>query len=163
MRLAGGSAPSFPMLIKCSEAGQVLWMSPTARAALGEARSLADTVVSASGKPLGQPSGHARGICLSLISGAADGLLLSAHLLGEEEELREESGPRGLEGDDLRRFSRLEQTARKLVAIALPEVARLAEDAAIGTLWLADAPPGIDPMPLAGSLAGRTSRIGIGI
>ena len=47
--------------------------------------------------------------------------------------------------------------------IALPEVARLAEDAAIGTLWLADAPPGIDPMPLAGSLAGRTSRIGIGI
>jgi signal transduction histidine kinase len=106
------------MLIKCSEAGQVLWMSPTARAALGEARSLADTVVSASGKPLGQPSGHARGICLSLISGAADGLLLSAHLLGEEEELREESGPRGLEGDDLRRFSRLEQTARKLVAHA---------------------------------------------
>ena len=118
MRPAGGSVPSFPMLIKCSEAGQVLWMSPTARAALGEARSLADTVVSASGKPLGQPSGHARGICLSLISGAADGLLLSAHLLGEEEELREESGPRGLEGDDLRRFSRLEQTARKLVAHA---------------------------------------------
>jgi len=106
------------MLIKCSEAGQVLWMSPTARAALGEARNLADTVVSASGKPLGQPAGNARGICLSLISGAADGLLLSAHLLGQEVDPGEASGPRGLEGDDLRRFSRLEQTARKLVANA---------------------------------------------
>ncbi|MGB7762081.1 MAG: histidine kinase [Bryobacteraceae bacterium] len=106
------------MLIKCSEAGQVLWMSPTARAALGEARNLADTVVSASEKPLGQASGHARGISLSLISGAEDGLLLSAHLLGQEAELPEESGPRGLEGDDLRRFSRLEQTGRKLVAKA---------------------------------------------
>jgi len=106
------------MLIKCSEAGQVLWMSPTARAALGEARNLADTVVSASGKPLGQSSGHSRGICLSVISGAADGLLLSAHLLAKEEDSLEESGPRGLEGDDLRRFSRLEQTARRLVAHA---------------------------------------------
>jgi signal transduction histidine kinase len=105
------------MLIKCSEAGHVLWMSPTARAVLGEARNLADTVVSASSKPLGQP-GHARGICLALVSGAVDGLLLSAHLLGQEHELHEESGPKALEGDDLRRFSRLEQTARKLVAHA---------------------------------------------
>jgi alkanesulfonate monooxygenase SsuD/methylene tetrahydromethanopterin reductase-like flavin-dependent oxidoreductase (luciferase family) len=49
-------------------------------------------------------------------------------------------------------------------SIALPEVARLAENAGIGVLWLAEAPPGgIDPMPLAGSLAGCTSRIGIGI
>jgi signal transduction histidine kinase len=106
------------MLIKCSEAGQVLWMSPTARAALGEARNLADTVVSASDKPLGRPFGHARGICLSLVSGATDGLLLSAHLLRREEDLPGESGARSLEADDLRRFSRLEQTARKLVAHA---------------------------------------------
>lgn len=106
------------MLIKCSEAGQVLWMSPTARAALGEARTLADTVISASGRPVGQPSARARGICLSFVSGAADGLLLSAHLLAREEDLDEDSGPRDLESDDLRRFARLEQTARRLVAHA---------------------------------------------
>jgi len=105
------------MLIKCSEAGQVLWMSPTARAALGDARNLADTVVSSSDKPLGQ-FGQARGICFSLVSGAADGLLLSAHLLAREEDLRDGSGPRSLEFDDLRRFVRLEQTARRLVAHA---------------------------------------------
>ncbi len=115
---ASRNPPSFPMLIKCSEAGQVLWMSPTARAALGEVHNLADTVVSASDKPLGQPLGHARGICLSLVSGATDGLLLSAHLIGRQEDLGEVSGPRGLEADDLRRFSRLEQTARRLVAHA---------------------------------------------
>ena len=108
----------FKMLIKCSEAGQVLWMSPTARAALGEARSLADTVVSASEKPLGPSFGRARGICFTLVSGAVDGLLLSAHLLAREEDLGEKAGPRGLQGDDLRRFTRLEQTARKLVAHA---------------------------------------------
>ena len=115
---AGGSAASFPMLLKCSEAGHVLWMSPAARAALGEARNLADTVVSASGKPAGLPRSYAHGICLSLIYAAADGLLLSAQLLGREEEMRGEPGLRGLEDDVLRRFFRLEQTARKLVAHA---------------------------------------------
>jgi len=104
------------MLIKCSEAGQVLWMSPTARAALGEARSLADTVVSASGKSLGQPSGPARGLCLTFVSDTADGLLLSAHLLSREGERSEEPDPQPLEGEDLRRFSRLQQTARKRMA-----------------------------------------------
>jgi len=104
------------MLIKCSEAGQVLWMSPTARAALGEARSLADTVVSASGKSLGQPSGPARGLCLTFVSDTADGLLLSAHLLSREAERSEEPDRQPLEGEDLRRFSRLQQTARKRMA-----------------------------------------------
>jgi len=104
------------MLIKCSEAGQVLWMSPVARAALGEARSLADTVVAATGSPSGQDPAPARGICLSLVSGAADGLLLSAHLLGRARETGADSAPRNLEGDDLRRLSRLEETARELVA-----------------------------------------------
>jgi hypothetical protein len=48
--------------------------------------------------------------------------------------------------------------------IALSEVARLAQEAAMGTLWLAEASPGgFDPVPLEGFLAGRTSRIGIGI
>jgi len=117
MRPAGGSAPSFPMLIKCSEAGQVLWMSQR-RAPRSAKPEVSRTPLFRPRKTVGATLGHARGICLSLISGAADGLLLSAHLLGEEEELREESGPRGLEGDDLRRFSRLEQTARKLVAHA---------------------------------------------
>jgi len=106
------------MLIKCSESGQVLWMSPTARAALGEARNLADTVVSASERPMGPPFGRPRGICFSLLSGAADGLLLSAHLLSQQSAKPEESAPRELEGEDLRRFSRLEQTSRKLVASA---------------------------------------------
>jgi signal transduction histidine kinase len=106
----------FAMLIKCSEAGQVLWMSPVARAALGEARSLADTVVAATERPAGQAARPARGICLSLVSGAADGLLLSAHLLGREADPGGKSARRGLGGGDLRRFSRLEQTARKLVA-----------------------------------------------
>lgn len=115
---AGADAASFPMLIQCSQAGRVLWMSPAARAALGEAHNLADTVVSASERPLGPPSARARGICLSLIYGAADGLLLSAQLLGQEEETREEPGLRGLEGEALRRFFRLEQTARRLVARA---------------------------------------------
>lgn len=118
IRLAVGSAAAFPMLLKCSEAGHMLWMSPAARTALGEARNLADTVVSASERPLGETPRRARGICLSLIYGAADGLLLSAQLLGREEEIREESTLRGLEGDVLRRFFRLEQTARKLVAHA---------------------------------------------
>ncbi|MGO9231274.1 MAG: sensor histidine kinase [Bryobacteraceae bacterium] len=103
------------MLIKCSETGQVLWMSPVARATLGEARNLTDTVVAATEAPVGQATRRARGICLSLISGAADGLLLSAHLLGREMETGEAWAPGELEGDDLRRFSRLEQTARKLV------------------------------------------------
>ena len=103
------------MLIKCSEAGQVLWMSPVARAALGEARSLADTVVAATGSPSGQDA-PARGSCLSLVSGAADGLLLSAHLLGRAREPGDDSAPRILEGDDSRRLSRLEQTACELVA-----------------------------------------------
>ncbi len=106
------------MLIKCSEAGQVLWMSPTARVALGEALNLADTIVSSAERPVGPSYAHARGICFSLVSTAADGLLLSAHLLAREEDLGAGSGPRGLEGDDLRRFARLEQTARKLVAHA---------------------------------------------
>jgi signal transduction histidine kinase len=106
------------MLIKCSESGQVLWMSPTARVALGEARNLADTVVSAAERPVGPSLGHARGVCFSLVSAAEDGLLLSAHLLAREEDLDEESGLRSLEGGDLRRFSRLEQAARKLVAHA---------------------------------------------
>jgi len=106
------------MLLKCSEAGHMLWMSPAARTALGEARNLAETVVSASERPSGQIPKRAHGICLSLIYGAADGLLLSAQLLGREEEVREESALRGLEGDVLRRFFRLEQTARKLVAHA---------------------------------------------
>lgn len=48
--------------------------------------------------------------------------------------------------------------------ISLAEVARLAEDAALGTLWLAEGPPGgIDPVPLAGSLARVTATLGIGI
>ena len=49
-------------------------------------------------------------------------------------------------------------------SIALGEVARLVEDAGIGTLWLTEAAPdGFDPVPLAGFVARRTSRLGIGI
>jgi len=118
IRPAGGSAAAFPMLLKCSEAGHMLWMSPAARTALGDAHNLAETVVSVSRRPLGPPPRRARGICLSLVYAATDGLLLSAQLLGREEEKREESDLRGLEGDVLRRFFRLEQTARKLVAHA---------------------------------------------
>jgi signal transduction histidine kinase len=103
------------MLIKCSEAGHVLWMSPVARAALGEARNLADTVVAAAEGPAGQAPGRSRGICFSLISGAADGLLLSARLLGNRQAAGEESAPPAIEGEDLRRFSRLERSARNLV------------------------------------------------
>jgi signal transduction histidine kinase len=103
------------MLIKCSEAGHVLWMSPLARAALGDVRNLADTVVAAKRRPLGESAGRASGICLSLISGAADGLLLSAHLLGRDGDAGGAAAPAEMEGADLRRFSRLEQTARKLV------------------------------------------------
>ncbi|MFZ1145915.1 MAG: histidine kinase [Bryobacteraceae bacterium] len=114
---AGGSAASFPMLIQCSEAGHVLWMSPTARAALGEARNLTDTVVSASERPCDRPA-QSHGICLSFIYGAADGLLLSAQLLRREEETRQESALQGLEGEILSRFFRLQQTASKLVAQA---------------------------------------------
>ena len=106
------------MLIKCSADGQVLWMSPTARAALGEARTLADTVVSASERPLEPPFGQARGICFSLVSGAPDGLLLSAHLLSQVDGVHEEVEPRDLKGEDLRRFSRLERTARRWVSHA---------------------------------------------
>lgn len=48
--------------------------------------------------------------------------------------------------------------------ISVAEVARLAEDAALSTLWLAEAGPGgIDPVPLAGSLAIATTRLGVGI
>jgi signal transduction histidine kinase len=106
------------MLLKCSEAGHLLWMSPAARTALGDARNLTDTVVSASKRPAGQPAGRDGGICLSLLYAAADGLLISAQLMGREEQTREEASLRGLEGDVLRRFFRLEQTARKLVAHA---------------------------------------------
>jgi len=118
IRPTGGSAAAFPMLLKCSEAGHMLWMSPAARATLGEARTLADTVVAASARHPGQLPRRPHGICLSLIYGAADGLLLSAQLMGREEEMREEAAMRGLEDEVLRRFFRLEQTARKLVAHA---------------------------------------------
>ena len=118
IRPASGSAAALPMLLKCSEAGQMLWMSPAARAAFGDARTLADTVVSASESPLGQTPNRPRGISLSLIYGAADGLLLSAQLLGRDEEMREDAALRGLESDVLRRFFRLEETARRLVAHA---------------------------------------------
>jgi alkanesulfonate monooxygenase SsuD/methylene tetrahydromethanopterin reductase-like flavin-dependent oxidoreductase (luciferase family) len=48
--------------------------------------------------------------------------------------------------------------------ISVAEVARLAEDGGIGTLWLAESRSGgIDPMPVAGSLARMTSTLGIGI
>jgi len=90
-------------------------MSPVARGALGEARNLTDAVVAATERPVGQATGRARGICLSFISGAADGLLLSAHLLGRERETGGACATGELEGDDLLRFARLEQTARVLV------------------------------------------------
>jgi len=94
MRPAGGSAPSFPMLIKCSEAGQVLWMS--------QRRAPRSAKPEVSRTPLFRPRENRWGnppdtpvaFVFLLSPGAADGLLLSAHLLGEEEELREESGPR---------------------------------------------------------------------
>jgi len=110
---ASGRAATFPMLLECSEAGHVLWMSPTARAHLGEARNLADTVVSAA-----RPAGSGGGISLTLIYGARDGLLLSAELLRRGEEIREEPGLRRLESDVLSRFVRLEETARRLVTHA---------------------------------------------
>jgi hypothetical protein len=48
--------------------------------------------------------------------------------------------------------------------ISVADVARLAEDGGIGTLWLAEPRSGgIDPMPVAGSLARVTSTLGIGI
>jgi alkanesulfonate monooxygenase SsuD/methylene tetrahydromethanopterin reductase-like flavin-dependent oxidoreductase (luciferase family) len=44
------------------------------------------------------------------------------------------------------------------------EVARLAEEAGVGTLWLAEGEPGVmDPVPWAGSLARGTSTLGVGI
>jgi alkanesulfonate monooxygenase SsuD/methylene tetrahydromethanopterin reductase-like flavin-dependent oxidoreductase (luciferase family) len=49
-------------------------------------------------------------------------------------------------------------------SISLADVARRAEDAALGTLWLCEGPaPGLDPMPLAGSVARVTSTLGIGV
>jgi alkanesulfonate monooxygenase SsuD/methylene tetrahydromethanopterin reductase-like flavin-dependent oxidoreductase (luciferase family) len=48
--------------------------------------------------------------------------------------------------------------------ISLAEVARLVEDAPLDILWLVEGgPDAIDPVPLAGSLAGATTGLGIGI
>jgi alkanesulfonate monooxygenase SsuD/methylene tetrahydromethanopterin reductase-like flavin-dependent oxidoreductase (luciferase family) len=46
--------------------------------------------------------------------------------------------------------------------LSLAEVARLAEEVGLGTLWLVEG-GGFDPVPLAGSLARVTTRLGVGI
>ena len=105
------------MLIKCSETGQVLWMSPVASATLGEARNLTDTVVAATRKSASGPSYQARPRHLPfshLRRGGWTAAQRASAWTGDGDRRSVGTG-RVLEGDDLRRFSRLEQTARKLV------------------------------------------------
>jgi alkanesulfonate monooxygenase SsuD/methylene tetrahydromethanopterin reductase-like flavin-dependent oxidoreductase (luciferase family) len=68
----------------------------------------------------------------------------------------------GLELPPLDRDADPKVSSGALISVA--EVARLAEDGGLGTLWLVEARSGgIDPMPVAGSLARVTSTLGIGI
>jgi alkanesulfonate monooxygenase SsuD/methylene tetrahydromethanopterin reductase-like flavin-dependent oxidoreductase (luciferase family) len=57
-----------------------------------------------------------------------------------------------------------DESSTKVDLLSLAEVARLAEDSGLGTLWLVEGGTGgLDPMPLAGSLAGATTTLGLGV